>query len=89
MKPEYPKYPKGFLTLNLENCRVRTTCEGGCENRESGVQPVRVIDRSGAEPHDWGYFTYCAVAIEEDIRRGMDVITEGHEDFLPSEEGQP
>lgn len=82
MKPEYPE---GFLEQNLANCREKTMCEGGCEHHEYGVQPVRVIDRTGT-PHDWGYYAYCPAAIEEDKRRGMDVITEGHDDFLPNVE---
>jgi len=62
-------------------------CEGGCERHEYGVQPVRVIDRSGT-PHDWGYFAYCPAAIDEDKSRGMDVITEGQADFLPNNQDQ-
>lgn len=78
MKPEYTE---GFLEQNLANCRKKAICEGGCEHHEYGVQPVRVIDRSGT-PHDWGYFAYCPAAIEEDKSRGMDVIAEGQEGFF-------
>ena len=78
-----PNYPEGFLQENLENCRNRTRCEGGCETHREGLWVVRVIDPSS--DYDWGYFAYCPAAVEEDtVRRGLAVVYEGEEGFAPN-----
>ena len=87
MKTMKPKYPDGFLEENLANCRRATMCEGGCECHDGEVQPVRVIDPSGT-PHDWGYFSYCQAAIEEDRSRDMLVLVEGDDSFPPNIESE-
>ena len=79
-----PQYEEGFLERNLANCKTHTHCEGGCEYHRGETRVVRVIDPSGMEPHDWGYYRYCDEAVEEDIRRGMSVLTETDDGFLPN-----
>lgn len=75
-------YPKGFLERNLKEVQCTKTCEGACESHEKGVRPVRVIDPNGTK-HDWGYFSYCQAAIREDKLRGLVVLIEGDDGFLP------
>lgn len=45
------------------------TCEGSCEQHIGAVTRVHVWD--GA--YDWGLFTYCEAAKEEDRNRGLTV----------------
>lgn len=78
-----PKYPDGFLEMNLANSLARTHCEGGCASHSGGIRAVRVIDPNGAEKYDWGYFSYCEEAMAEDKRRGMTILVEGNEGFAP------
>jgi hypothetical protein len=78
-----PKYPDGFLESNLANCLTRTHCEGGCETHRGDTRVVRVIDQSGT-PHDWGFYRYCDEAMKEDTRRGMTLLTESDDGFLPT-----
>jgi hypothetical protein len=77
------KYPKGFLSQNLENCRAQKTCEGGFEGE---ARVVRVIDKSHSIYHDWGYYAYSDRAIQQDVERGFTVLFEGDEGFGPKEE---
>lgn len=76
-----PEYSEGFLKQNLLNCRFNRHCEGGCGMHKGDIQVVRVIDPKGI-PHDWGFYTYCQAAMEEDQSRGMNVILESQPDFL-------
>lgn len=53
-------------------------CDGGCELNDScsgNTKAVRV-----AQPHgtDWGWFSYCATAYHEDLRRGLFFPDESH-----------
>ena len=46
-------------------------CDGSCSERgghAGNTICVRVRDETG---YDWGYFSYCETAIEEDTRRGF------------------
>ena len=46
-------------------------CEGSCEEHKGEVVEVT----SGS----WGKFFYCETAIEEDRRRGLEVVVVGEE----------
>jgi len=46
-------------------------CEGTCKVHQGEVKKVNVI---GLDGYDWGYFSYCATAIEEDRKSGFTVI---------------
>jgi len=45
-------------------------CQGDCAECRGELQVVRVTHPS----YDWGYFSYCDAAIEEDKSRGL-VVT--------------
>lgn len=54
-----------------ENCRNTVSlgiCDGNCQGHEGEPKLVRVKTKSG---YDWGYFSYCETAIEEDRFRGF------------------
>lgn len=44
-------------------------CEGSCSQHQGLVRRVRVWDKT----YDWGYFSYCDVAIAEDRKRGLTI----------------
>ena len=44
-------------------------CEGACEKHSGRVKAVRVFHKESKT--DWGWFSYCESAIEEDTSRGM------------------
>lgn len=69
------KFSKDFLIKNLQDCREKTTCEGGFEG---DVKVVRVISHAG---YDWGYFAYSDEAIEKDRVNGFTILFEGDEGF--------
>lgn len=46
-----------------------TVCEGSCAEHTGALKRVHVHHPN----HDWGEFTYCDEAIEEDKRRGLSV----------------
>jgi len=48
---------------------LRGECEGACEEHVGEVKPVRVTHGNT----DWGWFSYCQEARNEDERRGMTV----------------
>jgi len=54
-------------------------CQGNCKEHRGTIKRVEVRDiRHGK---DWGLFSYCDKAIEEDVRRGLDVSVL---DYVPS-----
>ena len=54
-------------------------CQGNCKEHRGMIHRVEVRDiRNGK---DWGLFWYCDEAIDEDIRRGLDVSIV---DYVPS-----
>jgi hypothetical protein len=56
-------------------------CQGKCKEHRGTIRRVEVRDiRSGK---DWGLFSYCDEAIEEDIRRGLDVSILDHVQSFP------
>jgi hypothetical protein len=57
-------------------------CQGKCTVHRGTIKRVEVRDiRHGK---DWGLFSYCDEAIEEDIRRGLDVSILDHVPSYPS-----
>ena len=46
------------------------TCEGGCQEHTGKTMVCRVTTASG---HDWGYWSYCGTARNEDRSRGLRV----------------
>ena len=51
-------------------------CQGKCKEHRGTIKRVEVRDiRNGK---DWGLFSYCDEAIDEDIRRGLDVSIIDH-----------
>lgn len=50
----------------------RGACDGGCDEHIGTVRCVRVYDPE--HKTDWGWFSYCDAAIEEDTRRGMGFV---------------
>ena len=51
-------------------------CQGSCREHRGTVKRVEVRDIRNRK--DWGLFSYCDEAIEEDIRRGLDVSILDH-----------
>jgi hypothetical protein len=47
------------------------TCEGACEVHSENLRQVHVVDNESGR--DWGEFTYCDNAIQEDLRRGFQI----------------
>lgn len=62
-RPELDEYE--FQTQNLASSGK---CDGSCEEHFGVVRAVRVVDSDGT---DWGWFSYCEAAREEDISRGF------------------
>ena len=46
-------------------------CQGICKEHRGSIKRVEVRDIRNRK--DWGLFSYCDEAIEEDIKRGLDV----------------
>lgn len=67
MRPELDEY-KGAAIAKAE----RGECEGNCDEHRGETRCVRVYDKEHGS--DWGWFSYCEEAIEEDTRRGMAFI---------------
>ena len=51
-------------------------CQGNCAKHRGVIHRVEVRDIKNG--HDWGLFSYCDAAIEEDRRRGFDVSIIDH-----------
>jgi hypothetical protein len=51
-------------------------CQGNCKEHRGTIKRVEVRDIRNRK--DWGLFSYCDEAIEEDIRRGLDVSIIDH-----------
>jgi hypothetical protein len=47
-------------------------CEGNCEKHTGQVVCVRVYDKKHG--NDWGWYSYCEEAIDEDTRSGFALI---------------
>lgn len=45
-------------------------CEGACEKHRGHVEAVRVFDPKDGK--DWGWFSYCEEARNEDASRGFE-----------------
>ena len=43
-------------------------CEGSCDSHEGLIEVFRVVSDEGT---DWGWFSYCETAQEEDKQRGF------------------
>lgn len=57
-------------------------CQGKCKNHRGTIKRVEVRDiRNGK---DCGLFSYCDEAIDEDIRRGLDVSIIDYVPSMPS-----
>ena len=48
---------------------VSGRCDGACEEHSGRVKAVRVFHKESRS--DWGWYSYCESAIEEDTSRGM------------------
>jgi len=56
------------------NRAERKFCDGSCDDRDGHVGDVVVV-RVYDGTHDWGFFSYCASAIDEDKKRGLSVFS--------------
>ena len=50
-------------------------CDGACQEHVGPVRLVRVSSQHGG--NDWGWWAYCANAIEADRANGLQVMPEG------------
>lgn len=66
-RPELDKYKDAAIAK-----AERGECEGGCEGHRGETRCVRAVDKEHG--NDWGWFSYCEEAIEEDTRRGLALI---------------
>ena len=69
-RPELDEYREATIAL-----AEQTKCEGNCDQHSGAVQCVRVFD--GKDGFDWGYFSYCKTARDEDRSRGFTFIYVG------------
>jgi hypothetical protein len=73
MKIQFNKVFDEFLDDTREKAS-QGVCGGCCEEHTLPVEVVRVVDnRTGA---DWGWYSYCQAALEEDRQRGLDFIVD-------------
>jgi hypothetical protein len=49
-------------------------CDGSCDEHSGDVKRYRVVDPTNHQ--DWGHYWYCDEAVEEDKRRGFNLISE-------------
>lgn len=59
---------KGAFFHHTKGLAASGKCEGGCTEHTGTVKVCRVATRSG---NDWGYWSYCANARNEDRSRGL------------------
>lgn len=66
---------------SMKDKQAKIECQGRCKEHRGMIQRVEVRDIRNSK--NWGLFSYCDEAIEEDRRRGLDVSIIDHVPSFP------